>query len=178
MKKESTMMTNLAKRAVAVGLCATLGIAACTGTAFAYFTANTQASGGHPIELGYSSEIYEGIDQYDGSKSIVMVNTGNTDIKVRVQLFYGTGVNDSVVVTPMAEGTDEGWSEKDGMYWWDGVLKPGQSTGILKVTVESDKEVEIDNFDVTVIGQTSSVHYEYDEDGNEIVVSDLWETQN
>ena len=170
MKKEPTIMTSLAKRVGTIALCTALGMATVGGTAYAYFTSNTQASGGHTIELGYSSEIKEGIE--DGSKNITMENTGNTEIMVRVQLFYGTGVNGSITVREGADGTDTGWSQKDGMWVWEGVLAPHATTGSLMVDVEATAGTDLSNFDVTVIGQTSPVYYN---EKNEPVPY-LWQT--
>lgn len=159
MRSSTTIMTSLAKRAGVIALAATLGVTAFAGTAFAYFTANTQASGGHPIELGYSSEITEDIE--NGNKNITMVNTGNTDIMVRVQLFYGTGINNNVHVTVPGEKTESGWSQGDeGAWTYDQVLKPGESTSSLWVDVKADEGTDLSSFDVTVIGQTSPVYYD------------------
>ena len=166
MKSSTTIMTSLAKRAGVIALAATLGITAFAGTAFAYFTANTQASGGHPIQLGYSSEIGEEI--VDGNKNITMENTGNTDIMVRIHLFYGTGVNNNVTVTVPGEKTESGWSldKNSGAWVYDKVLKPGESTKSLWVDVKAAKGTDLANFDVTVIGQTSPIYY--DEAGNPV----------
>lgn len=174
MSKNSTIMTSLAKRAGVIALSATLGVTAFAGTAYAYFTSHTQAAGSHPIELGYSSEINE--DIVDGNKDITMVNTGDTEIMVRIQLFYGTGVNNNVKITVPGENTVEnsGWSqEADGVWVYEHVLQPGESTHSLWVDVEADEGTDLSNFDVTVIGQTSPIYY--DENGK--AVPYLWKTQ-
>lgn len=168
MSKESTIRSSLAKRAGVVALTAALGMATLTGTAFAYFTSNTQATGGHTIQLGYSTDVNEEI--VDGNKRISMTNTGNTDVMVRIQLFYGTGVNNSITVgTPGAEG----WTNAGDTWTYSEVLAPGASTTVLPVNVTAKEGTDLSNFDVTVIGQTSPVYY--DEDGK--AVAYLWQTQ-
>lgn len=167
MSKNSFIMTSLAKRAGVIALSATLSVAAFAGTAYAYFTSHTQAAGSHPIELGYSSEVVE--DIVDGNKNISMVNTGDTEIMVRVQLFYGTGVNNNVKVTVPGAATTSvsGWSQGDNGVWnYAHALQPGESTNSLWVDVEAAKGTDLSNFDVTVIGQTSPIYY--DEDGNPV----------
>lgn len=175
MSKKSTIMTSLAKRVGVIALSATLGMTAFAGTAFAYFTANTQASGGHQIKLGYSSEIDEG-PMTDGNKEIVMYNTGDADIMVRVQLFYGSGVNGNITVeTPGAEGWTKSGETGQEIWTYNKVLTPkgtaDDHTTILPVNVSAKGDVDLSNFDVTVIGQTSLAYY--DEDGTAKAV--LWD---
>lgn len=175
MSKNSTIMTSLAKRAGVIAISATLGVAAFAGTAYAYFTSHTQATGSHPIELGYSSEVKENI--VEGNKNITMMNTGDTEIMVRIQLFYGTGVNENVKVTVPGANTAEnsGWSQDANDVWtYERVLQPGESTNSLWVDVEATGGTDLSNFDVTVIGQTSPIYY--DESGK--AVPYLWKTQD
>ncbi len=168
MSKESTIRSSLAKRAGVIALSVTLGMTAFAGTAFAYFTSNTQATGGHTIQLGYSTDVNEEI--VDGNKRISMTNTGNTDVMVRIQLFYGTGVNNSITVEiPGAEG----WTNTGDTWTYSEVLMPGASTTVLPVNVTAKEGTDLSSFDITVIGQTSPVYY--DEDGN--AVPYLWQTQ-
>lgn len=166
-EKTMNIMTSLAKRASIVAIAAVLATVAMVGTAYAYFTSYAQASGGHTLELGYSTEITE--DVTDGVKTISMKNTGNIDVMVRIQLFYGTGINDNIKV----EVPDvEGWT-KTGDHTWEfaGVLEPDASTSDLVVNVSANsKNVDLSNFDVIVIGQTSPVYY----DDNENPVPYLW----
>lgn len=170
--KTMNIMTSLAKRASIVAIAAVLATVAIAGTAYAYFTAYTQANGGHTLELGYSTEITE--DVTDGVKTISMKNTGDIDVKVRIQIFYGSGINNSIaVVIPDADG----WTKTgDNMWEYDGVLAPDANTSDLKVEVrvadgvDDPSSVDLSNFDVIVIGQTSPVYY--DDNGNPIAY--LW----
>lgn len=166
-----SIKTSLAKRASVIVVAAAIALTAFAGTAYAYFTSQTQASGGHSLELGFSTEIDEPIDE-NGEKTISMTNTGDTDIMVRIQLFYGSGVNNTINVTPGAEGTDSRWTNQDGVWYWDGVLSTKQATGPLKVSVTADEGVDLSGFDVVVIGQTSPVYY--DESGHPVAY--LWST--
>lgn len=178
MTNKKHIMTSLVKRAGFVVLAATLCIAALSGTAFAYFTANTSASGGHELTLGYESHIEEELDGLD--KNITMTNTGETDIMVRVQIFYSNWMNESgdiTVDTHNAEGFD-GWSPvassgSEGETWeYKGVLKPGESTSALVAEVSAKSEIK--DFDIIVIGQTSPIYY----DENGTLVPYLWQAQN
>lgn len=177
MSKNSTIMTSLAKRAGVIALSATLSVAAFAGTAYAYFTSHTQAEGSHTIELGYNSEISEEIE--NGNKSITMMNTGDTEIMVRVQLFYGTGINGNITVeTPGAEGWVKGGLDGQETWTYTKVLAPngqdGDKTTVLPVNVSAPAGTDLSSFDVTVIGQTSLAYY--DEAGNPHAV--LWEPTN
>lgn len=155
-EKTTNIMMSLVKRASVVIVAAVLATAAVAGTAYAYFTAYTQANGGHTLELGYSTNITETVT--DGNKTISMQNTGNIDVMVRVQIFYGSGVNNSIAVDiPDAEG----WTKTGDNTWeFNGVLEPDASTSELHVNVSASENVDLSNFDVIVIGQTSPVYYD------------------
>lgn len=149
---------------VLIGLvAAALCVAALTGTALAYFSDKTTASGEHPITLGYSTEINEEMDDLD--KSISVVNTGQTEVMVRVQLFY-SNANGVTVTVAGANGWTEEVDAISGAHVWyyDRVLAPGSSTPVLKATVKADLEQLPTNFDVIVVSQSSPAVY--DADGN------------
>lgn len=149
---------------VLIGLvAAALCVAALTGTALAYFSDKTTAFGERPITLGYSTEINE--DMSDLDKSISVVNTGQTEVMVRVQLFY-SNANGVTVTVAGADGWTEDTDADSGAHVWhyDRVLAPGTSTPVLKATVKADLDQLPANFDVVVVSQSSPVAY--DSNGN------------
>lgn len=169
MKTKTDVMMNLAKRSITIAIAIALCMTVCAGTAFAYFTSNAKASGGHTIALEYSSNTNETI--VDGNKQISMQNTGSADIMVRIQLFFGTGVNNNIAVeTPGADGWSKTGTTGSEVWTYSKVLAAGESTSILPVNVSAAEDVDLSNFDVVVIGQTSPVHY--DEAG--VPVPYLW----
>lgn len=169
METKTDVMMNLAKRSITIAIAIALCMTVCAGTAFAYFTSNAKASGGHTIALEYSSNTNETI--VDGNKQISMQNTGSADIMVRIQLFFGTGVNNNIAVeTPGADGWSKTGITGSEVWTYSKVLAAGESTSILPVNVSAAEDVDLSNFDVVVIGQTSPVYY--DEAG--VPVPYLW----
>lgn len=164
MTSNNNIMTSLVKRAGIVVLSAVLCIAALSGTAFAYFTANVSASGGHELTLGYESHLEEKLDGLN--KDISMQNTGQTDIKVRVLIFYSDWMNESgdvTVNTANAEGSDKWFRvenyDGDGEMWeYSDVLQPGDRTTSLIAAVTANKEIK--DFDIIIVGQTNPVYYD------------------
>ena len=55
------------------------------GQAMAYFTTYVTAAGGHPVTLGYETQIEEDVE--DMTKHIVIANTGESACYVRVKVF-------------------------------------------------------------------------------------------
>lgn len=139
-----------------------LCVAALTGTALAYFSDKTVAMGEHPVKLGYSTEINEEI--VDGNKQISIANTGETEVTVRVQLFYSNA--DDVTVTVSGNGwAQQEEAESDAHVWYyNQVLAPGATTGDLEAKISADAEKVPAGFDVIVVSQSSPVAY--DEAGN------------
>ena len=58
------------------------------GQAMAYFTTYVTAAGGHPVTLGYETQIEEEVENM--TKHIVIANTGESDCYVRVKVFSGS----------------------------------------------------------------------------------------
>lgn len=151
----------LTKRVSIIAVATALCLVAFAGTALAYFSDLTIANGQKSINLGYSTETVEEKDGLD--KHIVMTNTGDTDVMVRVQMFYPTSDPDTIKVT--VEGTN--WREVEGseahMFVYDKVLAPGEETEILLATVDiKNVEAAPNQFDVIVVGQTAPAVYNAD----------------
>lgn len=173
MSNQTFFMRNFAKRSAAIVIAITLCLTMCAGTAFAYFTSTAQATGSHDLTLKYSSELTENIE--NGNKQISMQNTGETDIMVRVQLFFGTGINNNISVeTPGAEDWTQSGSVGNETWTYTKVLAAGESTSVLPVNVSAAEGTDLANFEITVIGQTSPVYY--DESGAPVPY--LWSSAN
>lgn len=171
MNKVMMTLKSLAQRAGLVAAATVICLVAVAGTAFAYFTDYVAANGSKTLNLEYSTETKEELDGLD--KHITMTNTGNTEVFVRVQLFYGEGSNQNVTVTVPGEGTGEGWSQDaaDSHVWnYAGTLAPGQSTSQLVVDVTANETIK--DYNIVVIGQTSPVLYDENNDPYPSIWSD------
>lgn len=151
----------ISKRVLIGFIAAALCVAALTGTALAYFSDKTVASGEHPLTLGYSTEVEENMDGLD--KHITITNTGDTEVMVRVQLFYSNA--NGVDVSVEGSGWTGNGAESAPYVWnYDQVLAPGASTSELVAKVSADAKLLQTNFDVIVVSQSSPAVY--DADGN------------
>lgn len=154
-------MANLMKRTSVIIFAAILCVITLAGTAFAYFTDAKEASGSHTLQLGYSTELVEGFDT-DGNKQIVMTNTGETEVYVRTLIYYGTEVGQDIEVDiPGAENWEK---QGDNTWFYNQPLKPGEYTSVLPVTITTGEGVNLENFDVIVIGQTTRALYDSNND--------------
>ena len=151
-----------------------LTLSVTVGATFAYFSDYEQASGGATLYLGGKTELTEGNDK--DQKDIVIENTGKTNMIVRVGI-YGPGE----MADPVMKGK---WmkSEKDGMYYYGEVLRPGKdgqpgdNTGagnlVAKMSFNWQGDAPDYYFEVTVVHEGSQVLY--DNDG-ELVCPDGWD---
>lgn len=145
--------------ALSLILCMTVSI----GLAVAYFTDYEAAKGGAVLQLTGQTEIEEEIKENE--KIVKINNTGETDMVVRILVFSNekfTTVND--------DGTN--WIKgSDGNYYYGKVLKAGQSTTELTITVKgrSTPKDPID-YDITVVHESERVLY----DGNKVAIPEGW----
>lgn len=132
------------------------------GRAMAYFTTYVTAVGGKELDLGFTNtEIEEKVSA--GEKRITIHNTGDYDCYVRVKAFAG----DQYTLT--MGGSNAGWQEKDGYYYWTEILPAKGSTDpealVIKITPK-ETETAAESFNVIVVQECTPVPY--DEDGKPI----------
>ena len=145
-------------------LCLTVSI----GLATAYFTDYESAKGGAIIHLKGQTELVEEMD--GNNKNITVVNTGETDMIVRVMI-YGDE-NHMKVTAP-----DDWYKGNDGAYYYKKVLKgakdgsEGEATSTLHAAITVHGDEDIQNFDIVVVQEGSRVVY----DGSRLVSPDGWD---
>lgn len=134
------------------------------GSALAYFTANTTASGGYPVWVGTDTVIEEEFGNW--TKHITITNSANSNgggpVYVRAKAFSGDKYSLKYSGSGWSDGGDGYWYYTDNGY----VLKPGESTSVLDVKIENvpADEAEKEEFNVIVIYERMPV--QYDESGN------------
>lgn len=157
-----------------------LSLSVTVGATLAYFSDYEQASGGATLNLGGKTELYEG--SATDKKDVVIKNTGETNMIVRVGI-YGPGE----MAAPVMKG-DWMKSEKDGMYYYRKVLKPGDEqhpgdgddtgAGNLVASMSFSWQGDAPDyyFEVTVVHEGSQAIYYVDENGNnKLTVPDGWD---
>ena len=152
-------MKKLLKRTVAIGLAATLAVAAVAGTAYAYFTDQVKATGVKEVVFGYDYKTNDNI--VDGKKVVNIENTGQTEIAARVMIFGAEDAKHAEIVP------DKGWSKEiiEGVAcftYTKKALAPGEKTTNIVVELTGVPEDESDQFEVIVVGQASPVAYNED----------------
>ena len=149
------------RRGAAVLLAALLCVAATAGTALAYYTDTARASGMVPLAIPDdpppSTEVEE--ELVDGSKDVVVRNTGDVPALVRVRVICAEANADVAITraTPdwvLPEGQSAA-GEQRGWYYYNRLLAPGEATSVLHVGVEP-KEGAAAEFDVVVVQQCAA----------------------
>lgn len=127
------------------------------GTAMAYFTTYTSASGQQTLDLGFvKTEIKEEIEP--GMKHITIPNTNNYDCYIRAKVFCGDKYKDHVTVS-----SGNKWAlGDDGYYYYSDIVPPNQSTEEFLVKIDTTGLNE--DFHVVVVQESTAVLY--DADGN------------
>ena len=145
----------------AIVLCLSVSI----GAAIAYFSDYEEASGGATLNLGGETQITEGSDA--ANKHIVITNTGDTNMIVRLAIFD----NKYMTVT-----LDESYWKKVGeFYYYQKVLEPGEETSPVDADLKIEwKGKEPDySFDVTVVHESAQEVY----NGKTLVVPAGWDAE-
>lgn len=136
------------------------------GLTMAYFSDYTPAKGGKTIALNGKTEIHEE-QPTDDSKVVTIENTGDTPVMVRVAV-YAPGPADSVT----GSGTD--WVKgDDGYYYYMKVIpaKSGDASKSSPLTVTWAVPADLgDDYSVVIAQEGEMVVYNYDKDGNLIIV--------
>lgn len=136
----------------------------------AYFTTYAFAKGGLQIALGPTKNRIE--DNYErGKKEVGIQNTGDEfDCYVRVKVLAPQWMWDDGILSD--EGiSGEGWSknDEDGYWYYNAILKPGETSNSLFVTTDWMKTgEELEEFkqscDVVIVDEFTMVRY--DENGD------------
>jgi predicted ribosomally synthesized peptide with SipW-like signal peptide len=149
------------KKSILTVIAAALVLSLSMGLTFAYFSDFEAAKGGAQLTLGSQTHIDEEVS--DKGKTIVIQNTGTTDVVVRVGV-YGPS---TMSVTDVS---GDKWEYDNGFWYYTEVIKvDGESTRLV-AEIKAPKG-QIDNFDVVVVQECAQVVY--DEDGN-IKVPEGW----
>lgn len=135
----------------AAALTLTAGISA--GTAMAYFTIYTEASGGVTLNMGFSETIPKE-DFSNWTKHVSVENTGDYDCYVRVKALAGSKYQDGLQYSD----SDGKWTPgEDGYYYYSDLIAPGESTSVLDIRIDS-KESDA-SFNVVVVQESTKVLY-------------------
>lgn len=154
--KKNFNKKSLCLAAAALALTASLSV----GSAMAYFTTYTTASGGVTVSLGSTvTEPQETVS--DWTKHITIQNTGDYDCYVRVKVFAGDKFKDGLVFSD----ADGKWSPGEGdYYYYSDIVPAGGSSGELLVKINFDSEEVKEDFNVIVAQECTGVLY--DDNGN------------
>lgn len=138
----------------AAALTLTAGISA--GTAMAYFTTYTEASGGVTLDMGFSETVPK--EEFSNwTKHVSVENTGDYDCFVRVKALAGAKYQDGLQYSD----SDGKWTPgEDGYYYYSDPIAPGKSSSVLDIKIDS-KETE-DSFNVVVVQESTKVLYNED----------------
>lgn len=131
------------------------------GTAMAYFTTYTAASGSAVLNLGFTTTKLEET-VVDWTKHIVVENTGDYDCYVRVKIFAGDKYKDRLTVKD-ASGK---WTKGEGdYYYYSDILTAAEAQKrTSELVVEINHAGLEEDFNVIVVQEYSPVLY--DEAGN------------
>ena len=152
MKKRITKRSILAAAALVLCLSVTIG------SAMAYFTDYEDAQGGAVLHLGGETEIDEGSDARN--KHIVIQNTGETNMMVRVGIF-GNENEKYLTVTPAA-----GWiAGSDGFYDYGSTLKPEEQTSAIDAVLKAEwtkggENPDLKDFEITVVHESAQAIFD------------------
>ena len=138
----------------AAALTLTAGISA--GTAMAYFTTYTEASGGVTLDMGFSKTVPN--EEFSNwTKHVSVENTGDYDCFIRVKALSGAKYQDGLQYSD----SDGKWTPgEDGYYYYSDPIAPGKSSSVLDIKIDS-KETE-DSFNVVVVQESTKVLYNED----------------
>lgn len=137
-----------------------------TGSALAYFTANTVAAGGASVAVGTDTEIIEDVSSMTKHVTIRNKEDGGA-VYVRVMAYTDS------LHTLTYTGAD--WTENGDYYDYNKILEPGASTSPLDIKIKANPGVvEADDFNVIVIYEQTPVEYVTDKDGNTMAKPADW----
>lgn len=137
------------RKIILPALAVILVIGLAVGTAIAYFTAHTEATGSVPVALGAETEIQEKI--VNNEKLVTISNKGPQAVWVRAKAFSAYELN--------YEGTN--WElGDDEFYEYKEIVEANQSTSTLKVSIKELESLVTEEFNVIVIYECTPVQYD------------------
>lgn len=155
-------MTRVRKQIITIGLIAILALAF-AAPAYAYFTDIQRASGAQEVNLDYSAEITEKHENpntglYD--KVVSIKNTGSSDIMARI--FVSDAMEGWTVSAAISDATIWKSTKVNGgtLYTYTPVIHPDSESAELTIKVSGTPSEHWPDFDVIVVGQTSPVAYD------------------
>ena len=153
------MMKRLSKKTICLAAAAiTLTGTLAVGSACAYFTTYSTASGSVEFNMGYTETTpHEQVEK--GNKIVTIENTGDYDCFVRVKAFAGVDVQKSL------KYSGDNWRDgDDGYYYYIDVLPAGGESTPLYINVSAvlDKVDEEHDMNVIVIQECTPVQYDGD----------------
>ena len=141
------------RKIILPALAVILVIGLAVGTAIAYFTAHTEATGSVPVALGANTEIEESIKDLD--KVITISNKGPEAVWVRAKAYSAYELTYK----------GEGWSKgEDDFYVYGEIVEAGQTADTLTVSITAPTDEVTEEFNVIVIYECTKVMY--DDEGN------------
>lgn len=154
---KKTLIGRLGAAGLAVGLCMAVGV----GTTFAYYTDATSAEGSLPYTFASPSTDIDETPE-DTNKNIVIENTGDVPVLVRVKLLYAQ----SNAAVSIGEGTGGGWmhGENGWLYYTEPLWGKGDVTApLIAAVMPVDGKNSVNEFNVTVIQQCAQLQWSDDE---------------
>ncbi len=170
-----------------------LGISA--AGSLAYFTASEQAhnvitTGNIDIELKETAIGEDGAERpfhdveglapgSEESKIVKVVNTGSNEAWVRVSVDTTVALSDGAAgtVDPSVISFDineEHWTEKDGFYYYNQILKPGETSEPLFTTVTFSKDMGNEYKNSTISVNVSASAVQSDNNGQKVLDAVGW----
>jgi hypothetical protein len=124
------------------------------GSAMAYFTTYSTASGSVPLQMGFTETVPEETIDGDG-KHITISNVGDYDCFVRVKVFGDL---------PISYTPSEGWVEGENGYWYyTAILAPKAATSQLLAGYTypvNTEENTTEEFNIVVVQECAPVIYD------------------
>lgn len=162
------MKQRLTKKTIAALLAVLLCLSVSIGAAVAYFSDYEEAAGAAVVKLGGQTEMTEGEDE--ANKHIVVKNTGETNMIVRVALY---GAEEYMNVSC---NTDD-WAKIGDFYYYKKVLLPEGSEPNATSPIDANLKIEWQgeepdyNFDVTVVHEAAQAVY----NGQKLITPKGWD---
>ena len=157
-------MKTVTKKSFLLVIAMALVLSISVGLTLAYFSDNSEAKGGAALTLGGSIKIVEPVVT-DTGKQIQIVNTGETDVLVRVRVIGPSGTE-----TKPQVAADWVYDGKTDYWYYTKVLPVGGTASDLNATFSGSK-IAVAQFDVLVVSDCVQVAYDTD---NKIVKPADW----
>lgn len=148
---------NIVLMLLAVGMLLTTGI----GHSWAYFTTYTRAQGGYSIHLGDRTEVQEDFSAW--TKHVSITNSADSQpVYIRARAFCGS----SYELVYSSESGKWIYNNEDGYYYYQEIVRGGESTDelLVKITNVPEEITDPASFHVVVVYESTPVRY--DEAGN------------